>query len=380
MNTINSQVNYDKFFSFISNGEWWIASQPIVGINDEIPIAKELLIRVGKEGSVLDNSKFFPNVTLDPRFQEVSSAIWSLLERNIDTNSDIFLERTFVNICSKEIEDESIVAKIKEVNSKFLLSKKTIVLELSEQFSEKELSDLAASLNFRKIHFFSFYSKVLANTVDLLNGDDSKWDYIINYVRSARFNLIMSIWKSLGFLKYEKTIKDYATYIIDLDFYTKGEFDLDIISEYGSKKFLLAWNKLKSVNKDYPQTLSGSSWIRNDEIPKNTKFIHFPSARTVKAGFSCFSPSKISFLFLNLYRDISIGSNNFELEPIYMRLFTYYYGDQISIIFTLNELKNLFHAQYIKDIGWIDIYQSRIVNLSSDTNPLIYLPKGRKKL
>ena len=119
--------------------------------------------------------------------------------------------------------------------------------------------------------------------------------------------------------------------------------------------------------------------INKDEIPKNTKFIHFPSARTVKAGFSCFSPSKLSFLFLNLYRDISIGSNNFEVEPIYMRLFTYYYGDQVSIIFTLNELKNLFHAQYNNDIGWIDIYHSHIVNLSSSKNPLIYLPKGKIK-
>tara|TARA_Y100001970_G_scaffold91634_1_gene115599 strand:- start:235 stop:978 length:744 start_codon:yes stop_codon:yes gene_type:complete len=140
MNTINSQANYDKFFSYISNGEWWVVSQPIVGIKDDIPIAKELLIRVGKKDSVLDNSKFFPDITMDTRFEEVSSSIWSLIKKNIDHNSDIFLERTFINICPNEIANESILSKIKEVNSKFLLNKKKIVLELSEQFTEKEIS------------------------------------------------------------------------------------------------------------------------------------------------------------------------------------------------------------------------------------------------
>ncbi len=141
MNTINSQVNYDEFFSFIADEEWWIASQPIVNIKDHIQIAKELLIRVGKEGSVLDNSKFFPEITLDPRFLEVSSNIWALIKKNIENNSNIFSEKTFINICPKDIENEKLVSKIKDVNSKFLSCEKRIVLELSEQFSEMELTN-----------------------------------------------------------------------------------------------------------------------------------------------------------------------------------------------------------------------------------------------
>ncbi len=141
MNITNSQANYAEFFHHIEEEKWWLASQPIVDLKEDIVMASELLLRVGKEDSPLDNSLLFPKITLDHRFLEVSFKIWNLINQIIETKKEVFSDRTFINICPQDIKDRELVSFIKKVNKKFLSNEKRIVLELSEQFSEQDILD-----------------------------------------------------------------------------------------------------------------------------------------------------------------------------------------------------------------------------------------------
>ena len=60
-----------------------------------------------------------------------------------------------------------------------------------------------------------------------------------------------------------------------------------------------------------------------------------------------------------------------------MRLASFYYGDQISLLLALQDLRAFRTNEYKNDIGWIDVHHSSLINLSLDLNPLVYYPKGK---
>ncbi len=239
------------------------------------------------------------------------------------------------------------------------------------------ISSLTKKYGFSKIHFFGFYSKTLSSVINYLSDNDSTWDYTINYIRSSRYNLLLTLWELLGLSSLESRISETVSYVVDLDFFSRGDFDAAIINKYAHKKIIMSWNGLKSANQRFPETLVGSSWKPDQPGTPRTHFTHFPSSRLIKAGFSCFSPSRFSNLFLNIFRDLSIGSFSFEKEPIYMRLCTYYYGDQLSLLLSLQEIRHLFPDEYLRDIGWIDLVKSSIVNLYPENECLLFIPKGK---
>ncbi len=238
----------------------------------------------------------------------------------------------------------------------------------------KSKLELLKEKSYNKINFFAFYSKDLSSITSTINSVDISWDYIVNYIRISRFNLVMKIWDQLGISKLSSTICTHATYIVDLDFFALGNFDLRISNEYAKKRMIFSWSNNIYSNTDFPKKLSGLSLKCSST--ESARLVHYPSHRTIKAGFTCLSPSKLSRLFLDLFKSLSIGSQSFEREPIYMRLCTFYYGDQLAILLSLQDLKGFLAEEYDKEIGWIDIYNSSIVNLSLDSSPLLYLPKG----
>ncbi len=242
------------------------------------------------------------------------------------------------------------------------------------------LKQLSNKYNYKKIYFFGFYSKILSLVLRKISGSDTKWDYTINYIRTARFNLVKPIWDLLELSEEDATINKIATYVTDLDVFSRGDFDKEIIKVYGDKCMLISWNGDKSPNKYFPNNLAGSGWAPEQDSTSTSNCALVHSTKIIKATFSCFAPSSLSKLFLNFYKDYSIGGDISNKEPIYMRLFTFYYGDQASLVFSLLDIKNLSETQYKTKIGWIDLSTSNIVNLSLKFNPLLFTPKGVKDL
>ena len=60
-----------------------------------------------------------------------------------------------------------------------------------------------------------------------------------------------------------------------------------------------------------------------------------------------------------------------------MRLFTFYFSDQVAIILALSEIKALNNSIYQNQISWIDIKTSQIINLNASLARFMWYPKGQ---
>ncbi len=238
------------------------------------------------------------------------------------------------------------------------------------------LNNIISERNLVKTKFFLFTSDMLA-WVNSHQEDEAKYDYLINYIRCARYNLVRTIWQQLGLRKIESTIKDISTYVVDFDLIYKGGFDSVIRSNFQNKKIVLSWNSDQAVRKDFTRTLSGLNVmpLSKENNSLDIQFSH--TYTTIKAGFSVFSPSQISNLYLILFANYSIGD---EKMSLYMRAFTFYYSDQLSLFLALNDLKNSSNISIHKSMDWIDIFSSKIININDDIESLIYCPKGNQAL
>ncbi len=241
-------------------------------------------------------------------------------------------------------------------------------------YCEKILWAIKIKHKFKKVIMFPFYCKKLSWITNQQKDEEIQFDYIINYIKCARFNLVSQLWTATGASKLETTIKNSATFIIDLD----AEFHQDLILKfneyYGNKNMVLSWDSTleSQINKNsaFVETLNASS-IKINKDSANLKVIL--SHTIIKAGFMCLSPSFTSKIFLELFAAYSIGTLE---SPIYHRLFTFYYGDQISILHSMMDLKTLIPKEYLNKIDWIDIGTSEIVSLCRNKQACLFLPKG----
>ena len=108
---------------------------------------------------------------------------------------------------------------------------------------------------------------------------------------------------------------------------------------------------------------------------KSAKLNLLINHQVIKAGFLCISPSFTSRIFLRLFEIYSIGNSDCP-SPIYHRLFSFYYGDQISLLNSIMELKNSLRNDYYTKVSWLDLEKSKIVSVNEDLNPCVFLPKG----
>ena len=60
-----------------------------------------------------------------------------------------------------------------------------------------------------------------------------------------------------------------------------------------------------------------------------------------------------------------------------MRLFSFYFSDQVGILLALLDIKNSLPQMYKDDIAWIDIATSNIINLSKQKAEYMWYPKGK---
>ena len=218
-----------------------------------------------------------------------------------------------------------------------------------------------------KILFFVFYSDSLETVLSSQVCQESNWDYGINYIRNARYNLIPEIWDICETMN-SKVLSESSIYVVDFDNVFKSDLNHSIKSTYGGHKMLVSWNSLQSPSKNFPDTLSGFA-------DHDGRYISNHPYKIVKAGFSAFAPNKISKEFLSLYKNYSIGDIKSSISS---RLFTFYYSDQVALLFSLLDLKINRSQSYQRDIAWLDIATSNIVNLRQDLADCLWYPKGQK--
>ncbi len=241
------------------------------------------------------------------------------------------------------------------------------------RFSDDKLDELKNKYNLRKVILFGFSSRDLVTWLENQDYCEETIKYYqINFIRSARYILLSKIWKLTNCWAQGSLIKDNAAYVMDFDTIVFADFDTEIKRVYGNHPMLLSWDSMSSSIPDkFKISLSGTTLKSPDRIK-----LAFPH-KVIKAGFSCFAPCELTQLFLWLFKYYSIEENT--NEPLDRRLFSFYYGDQLSLLFAYNDLKNLIDEKFFKSIDWIDLSTSSIANLKKEGNPLLFIPKGLNK-
>ena len=198
-------------------------------------------------------------------------------------------------------------------------------------------------------------------------------EYLINYIRCSRFALVGNVWKIMGTSNIEQTISRECCYIIDYDNYILDDFNRDFKKIYGEKNAVFCWDSEASARADFPEKLS-TLYRKSQKYSINFSLSH----ASIKAGFTSLSPSYYSRLFLTLFNAYSIGS---KIDDSFTnhRIFSFYYGDQLSMLTVLREIREIPEIEYKKVTGWIDISSSTLVSLSKDAGAMMWCPKGNNQ-
>ena len=68
----------------------------------------------------------------------------------------------------------------------------------------KQLIDIKVKYSLKKVHFFVFYCEKLEWILSRQQDAEIMWDYKINYIRNARYNLVSSLWNIAGLINSER--------------------------------------------------------------------------------------------------------------------------------------------------------------------------------
>ena len=169
--------------------------------------------------------------------------------------------------------------------------------------------------------------------------------------------------------KNEQTLLDASAYIIDYDNYILEDFNSRLKKMYGDKQALFCWQSEISGRDDFPDTLS-SLCVDNNKIITSFSLSH----KCIKAGFTALSPCSYSRHFLWIFQAYSIGIA-IDKSLTNHRLFGFYYGDQISTLNALREIKENQVMNYERSTDWIDMSSSILVNLSKRPGVKMWCPR-----
>lgn len=236
-----------------------------------------------------------------------------------------------------------------------------------EQGLEQMLEKIKTTNKLTKVHFFVFTSSKLDWVLNKQDSEEIRWDYKINFIRNARYNLVSNIWSLLGLSNAEHAIANSSIYVIDFDNKFKNDINSVVKKKFGAKKILFSWNSAQSPDKNFPSSLSGFHINQDGSFSTNHPY------KIVKAGFTVFAPNKLSRTFLWLFKLYSVGD---DISLIFIRLFTFYFSDQVAILLSLLDIKSKISKDYFDDIEWLDISSSNIVNLKDDVAQFMWYPKG----
>ena len=241
-----------------------------------------------------------------------------------------------------------------------------IFCESSEQEVELRIAieEINKHLNSKKILLELFTCSAMLKIKSGLCANSYK-EYLVNYIKCARYCLTEEIWEELGIYEFETNISEVSTYIMDFDNVVRRDFNNEIKTNYGEMKAVFCWDNKSDIRQDFPKRLNGLT--KTDKV-----YFSFPH-KIIKAGFTALSPNVMSRIFLLIFKTNCLGP---EYSHTNHRLLSFYYADQISLLTALREIKDNLPEQYEQYVGWIDCESSALVSLNQSRNPSIWMPKG----
>ena len=299
--------------------------------------------------TIMDLQKIKDYCNLNQNRLIVSACDIDYFERNIDSlvryqRSGCVIPYVVFVLCDDPSSEDILRARIKSLKNKY-----NINMPLVELFSCEGISRLKLELD-----------------------RDSYHEYQINYIRCARFVLVSEVWNAMRFNEDEYTLSEKSAYIIDYDNYILADFNGEVKKAYGGKKAFFCWKGEGAARDDFPESLSCFLLDKNNQY-----FLNLPH-KCIKAGFTALSPCSYSRLFLSLFNSYAIGAE-IDRSLTNHRLFSFYYGDQLSMLTALREIRENLRAVYEKSTGWINCSTSAIINLSQKPGVMIWYPKGNNR-
>lgn len=195
----------------------------------------------------------------------------------------------------------------------------------------------------------------------------------VNYIKCARYALIELVWEITGQSKRPCLMGKSRAYVMDFDVVVRGAFD-DMVSKYFSNYSCLLSYQLKDGELKFEKDLVYSRV--ESGVNATTVNVHY-AHKIIKAGFACFSPGQLAKLFFFYFNSYAFqSSSDVFSEPITNLLFSHYYGDQLSMLSAIREIRYGFNNLYFDQVGWINMHKSKIANLDQSLPSSLYFPKG----
>ncbi|MBE9173461.1 hypothetical protein IQ216_10355 [Cyanobium sp. LEGE 06143] len=165
----------------------------------------------------------------------------------------------------------------------------------------------------------------------------------------------------LSGLVAQRLPKSTRVIVSDYDAIVLKGFAASLASRLHNHEIMLTWDSSKTPLKDFPTTLdlfyngiAGQPYL------------------AIKAGFSVFSNTQGSQLFLRLFKFFVLGPKQ---EPRKRRMFNFYYGDQLGLFYTAQTFRNHFQEFYSR-ITWEDYSASELVGNEAAAPKHFFYPKG----
>ena len=236
---------------------------------------------------------------------------------------------------------------------------------------EKYIESREKELMSKGIYFVTIVQPLLENYLQKISSDFAH-SLRVNYLRCARFLFAPNVCKKLKDMGYD--FGDKYVYILDADHIVIKDLssEIDKIILERKPSVILAWNSGFYNRSTYISKMSGSEF-RNVEN-QGIEYFHGKPYICIKAGFFAFIPfNNESQLFLRMVTEYSLGGPGL----IKMRMFNFYYGDQLALHLAADDLYKYFSRETIdRIIHFIDLFKSNLCNLSLKDKPCIYMPKG----
>ena len=244
--------------------------------------------------------------------------------------------------------------------------------------SQNEISKLAdwlyrneTNLTSKAIYVASFSQVSLEKYLDKLPAVWGK--YIrINYIRSSRYKVAGMIQEKILSLDLNISSRHF---VLDADHICLRNLERALIDEGidNLSPIVVAWNSSFYNDFQYPSALKSGD--AGEFVSDSTSSIkHAKSYITVKAGFmGLVSSSSSAKLFVDSLSQYAYGGPG----GFNMRMFHFYYGDQLAIHMTLDEIyKSCGNTIPSNKISFIDLAMSKSCNLYDSSCSAIYMPKG----
>lgn len=130
----------------------------------------------------------------------------------------------------------------------------------------------------------------------------------------------------------------------------------------------------KVLRSQFPETLCCTFPLHSSPSSKGETGIDIPF-HVIKGGLAL----RPSSLAQSLLKRVVLYMHGKETDPVFSRLFTYYYGDQLAVYLAINDLVR-FHGNTStlchEWLQWLDYATSPIANLDATADSSVYIRKG----